>query len=111
MAHMIDGPMSTCGNGLHWQRATDEPVFHYVEPDGNHGIAGLGTAKAWARGMREDGIPLAETVHDLYVLLPGSREMIRCTLVVADGDEGPELEVEALRATALTSNTVYTCKL
>lgn len=111
MARIPDGPMSACGNGLHWQRAADEPVFHYVEPDGSHGIAKLGTARAWARGMREDGIPLAETVHDLYVLLPGSRELIRCTLVVADGDDGPELEVEALRSTVLASNTVYTCKL
>jgi hypothetical protein len=111
MTHMIDGPMSACGGGLHWQRAADEPVFHYVEPDGNHGIAGLGTAKTWARGMREDGIPLSEVVHDLYVLLPGAREMIRVTLTVVDGKDGDELEVEALRPTVLDSNVVYTCKL
>lgn len=112
MARMIEIPTVTCGNGLHMQTPNQqEPVFHFTQYDGFHGITYLDTVKAWARAMREDVVPLREMAHDLYVLLPGSRELIRCTLVVADGEDGPEMEVEALRPTALESNTLYTCKI
>lgn len=111
MAKLIEIPNITCGNGLHIQAPAPEPVFHFTQHDGFHGIIYLDAVKAWARAMREDGMPLREMAHDLYVLLPGSRELIRCTLVVADGEDGPEMEVEALRPTVLESNTLYTCKI
>lgn len=111
MAKLIEIPSVTCGNGLHVQAPAAEPVFHFTQSDGFHGIVYLDAVKAWARAMREDGVPLREMAHDLYILLPGSRELIRCTLVVADGEDGPEMEVEALRPTVLESNTLYTCKI
>jgi len=111
VAKLIEIPNVTCGNGLHMQAPAPEPVFHFTQNDGFHGIIYLDAVKAWARAMREDGVPLREMAHDLYVLLPGSRELIRCTLVVADGENGPEMEVEALRPTVLESNTLFTCPI
>lgn len=111
MAHMIEIPNVTCGNGLHMQAPGAEPVFHFTQNDGYHGITHLRTVKSWALAMSEDGIPLAEMVSSLYILLPRSRDLIHCTLNVVVGDDGPELEVEALKATALDSGVLYTCKI
>lgn len=111
MAKMIDMPSVTCGNGLHHEVPSADPVFHFVEPDGHHGVAGLETAKAWARSVWEDGVPFHEFISDLYILLPGSRELIRVTLNVACPDGNPEMEIEALKATVLDSGVVYTCKI
>lgn len=105
--------LNNCTEGTHFQHPNPlEPVFHFVQDGGYHGIASLDTVKSWARDMREHGVKLHETAaSDLYVLLPGSTELIRVTLTVADGESGDELEVEALRPTLLESNVVYTCKI
>lgn len=106
-------PLSTCGNGLHFQHPNPlEPVFHFAQKGGYHGIASLETVKGWARSMRESGTTLRESVvTDLYMLPANGTELIRCTFNIVDGEDGPELEVEALRPTSLTSNILYTCKL
>jgi hypothetical protein len=111
MAHLINVPSVTCGNGLHVQLPEADPVFHFVQSDGHHGVAGLDTVKAWARDIRDTGTPLYMIVSDLYILLPNTSELIRCLLVATTGDDGPEMEVVALRPTALESNTLYTCKI
>lgn len=106
-------PMNTCGNGLHFQNPNPlEPVFHFAQKGGYHGIASLETVKEWARLIREDGVTLRESVvTDLYILPAGGAEMIRCTLNIVDGKDGPEMEVEALRPTVLNSGVVFTCKI
>lgn len=110
MAHLINVPPVTCGNGLHAQIPEAEPVFHFVQSDGHHGIAGLETVKAWARDIRDTGTPLYMIVSDLYILLPNTSEMIRCLLGVATGDDGPEVRFEALEDLARLG-TVYTCTI
>lgn len=100
----------TCGNGMHTQVPVVDPVFHFIDRQRNHGVAGIGDLKIWGTVM-ETGIPFQEMFANLYVLLPGSSELIHCTLTLVDGDEGPEIEVEALRPTVLESNVLYTCKL
>lgn len=110
--HEVYGvPAVTCGNGIHLQVPATEPVFHFVTPAGQHGVAELEVVKSWARRSIEGGDPLHEYTTDLYILLPGSGDMIRCLLNVVDGDGGPELEVEAQRATVLESGVLYTCKI
>lgn len=112
MAYLIEIPEVTCGNGLHTQTPAQEPVFHFSQLDGHHGIAGLETVRSWARSMHEDGVPLEEIVSDLHVMLPGGTRLIRCTLnVVGNDEDGLELEVEALRATSLISNILYSCEI
>lgn len=111
MAQMIEVPNVTCGRGLHMQAPGSEPVFHFTQSDGYHGITYLDTVKAIARAIREDGIPVTENFSSLYILLPGSRELIHCTINVVDGKHGPEMEVEALRPTVLESNVVFTCAI
>lgn len=111
MAYEINVPNVTCGNGLHMQAPGAEPVFHFTQNDGYHGITYLRTIKSWALTMREDGVPLAELTSSLYILLPGSRDLIHCTLNVVDGDDGPELEIEALGTASLHPFVIYTCKL
>lgn len=111
MAGIPEIPAITCGNGIHLQLPAAEPVFHFAQGSGQHGIAGLENVKGWARRSVEQGEPLHLYTTDLYILLPGSRDMIRCALNVVDGDDGPELEVEALRATTLDSGVLYTCKI
>ena len=111
MAKPIHMKTVTCGEGLHQQVPVVDPVFHFVQTDRHHGIGGIRDLKMWARTMREDGVPFQEMFANLYVLLPGSNELIHCTLTVVDGDDGPEVEVEALRPTLLASNVLYTCKI
>lgn len=112
MAKLIEIPSVTCGNGLHMQTPNHrEPVFHFTQNDGYHGVTYLDTVKAWARAHDEDGVPLDQMYAQLYILLPGGRDLIHCTLVVVDGENGRELEVEALRPTVLDSNTLFTCPI
>lgn len=93
------------------QIPSDEPVFHFAQLDGHHGIAGLALVKSWARSINEEGVPLAQYASDLHVMLPGGTRLIRCTLNVIDCGNGPEMEIEALRATGPISNALYTCKI
>lgn len=109
MAYFVNVPPVTCGNGLHSQVAVVDPVFHYVQSDGTNGVAALRDVKLWARSMHEDGVPVQEIVSDLYILNPNAREMIRCTLAVAEGSEAPELEVHSLDP--LYGPVLYACKI
>jgi hypothetical protein len=111
MTNAVEVPSVTCGHGLHMQAPEHtEPVFHFTEPEGFHGIAHLGIAKGWAREL-DGGTPLSEMFAQLYVLLPGGRDLIHCALVVVDGERGREMEIEALRPTALESSTLFTCPI
>ncbi len=111
MARFIEVPLVAHGLEIRHQVPGQEPVFHFVQRQGSHGIADLATVKSWVRSSIDEGVPLDEYTTDLYVLLPGGQELVRCVLTQIETDGGPGLEVEAVDPGMLNSGVVYTCKL
>jgi hypothetical protein len=111
MTDMVTVPTITCGNGLHLEEPSREPVFHFVQPSGMHGIAGVATVKRWALAVHREGVPLYSYLSDLFILLPDRSELIPCILVttVSQGDEGSMLEIRDLRPGFSRSAALYTC--
>jgi len=99
---------SKCGLDIHLQPPNTEPVFHFTQEDGYHGVAGLESITAWALDIFNSRVTVSECFRELYVVLPGGRSLLPCALTFAGSGQALKLVVTG---TAAVSGVLWTYDL